>query len=169
MTVQPGVTVPWITGRMLTLKDCLSTLLASDGGGVPCWTGLWPGRDVAYDFCTDCDNGTCGMAWVRLDSMFPSSQFPSIDSQANQCRSPMAYRLVVGAVRCMPTVEEDGSLPDEGAILDATLAIHLDMIAMRRAIQCCFTSDEQIMLGAYEPIGPQGYCAGGQWMVTVAR
>lgn len=107
------------------------------------------------------------MGFVQLTQVFPSTQFPAIDNNVT-CAAPLAYSLIVGALRCLPVGDEDGSLPVEGEVLDAALAVHLDAMAMRSAIVCCFDRVRaDYVLGTYEALGPAGGCVGGQWSLTV--
>lgn len=159
--------LPWISTFMLDLRQCLCDALAERGAGPPCWCGIFPGQQVAWDFCGECHTGACGMGYLQLARVFPSTQFPSQDVLA-RCRSPLAYQINVGSLRCLPVADQDGSLPDEGAILDAALAVNLDMAAAHYAIECCIDKTSEHMVGQYEPLGPMGGCVGGQWMLTVA-
>lgn len=141
------------------LGDCVCAELATTGAGPLCWCGLAPGAAVAWDHCGDCDNDVCGIAWVRLDQMYPSTQFPTPIVEM-RCRSPLAYRIEVGAIRCMPVAVDGGSLPPE-RLAEVTIAQVADAAAMYRAMQCC--EAVRVAPEIYTPRGPQGGCVGGLW------
>jgi hypothetical protein len=107
------------------------------------------------------------MGFVRLDGMYTSSGFPLPDENPT-CRGPLAYSVEVGALRCLPVADEDGALPDEGALLDSALALTDDALALRQAIDCCFGGTLHAM-GEWSAVGPQGGCVGGSWSVIVGQ
>lgn len=159
--------MPWIGRVMLDLQTCLCNALLTHGGGQVCLCSVLAGSEVAYDYCAGCGGDTCGQAWVRLVSAFPSSALPDPDADA-RCTGPLAYALEVGVVRCAPLPAEDGTPPDAGEHLDSALQVAQDMQAMLRAMQCCFSRGVLHVVGEYTPVGPGGGCVGGTWSVTVA-
>lgn len=159
---------PKITLALMDLRDCLCSALCEIGAGPTCWCGIWHGELVSWDYCSECDRGACGMGWVRLFDAAPSETFPEATIDPN-CTMPLAYQIEVGAVRCYPTMDDDGSLPDEGAIGEAAMGMIADMEAMHEALRCC-TSEHitDFVLGNYLPLGPSGACAGGAWTAWIA-
>lgn len=148
------------------LTDCLCELLATEGGGPTCWCGYYPGAQVSWDNCGECSSGSCGMAYVVVERVFVSESLPLEAQIRNRtCATPLAVTLRVGALRCVPVADSDGSLPDEEAMLEAGLGIMADMGAIHKAIACCISGG---YVGGYMPLGPRGGCAGGEWTVTVA-
>jgi hypothetical protein len=150
---------------MYALADCLCEQLASTPGGSPCFCGVMPASLVPMDFCDCQTERACGMAWVRLDALYPSVQFPVQDLEA-LCGSPLAARLAVGVTRCLPTIDERGNPPDVAAQTMAVQVQMADMMAARRAIACCAAEYTRMILGLYTPIGPAGGCGGGFWTAT---
>lgn len=149
---------------LYALVDCLETELDATPGGPPCFVGVVPGANVAMDFC-DCDASGCGMGYVRLDTVYPSTQFPIQDTTA-RCTAPLAARVAVGVTRCLPTMDDSGNAP---TVLQQAQAVQnqmADMMAARRAIACCLDPAVPYMLGAYTPVGPYADCGGGFWLVT---
>jgi hypothetical protein len=146
------------------LTDCLCGLLATKGGGKTCWCGYLPGNDIAWDGCGECDEGGCGLGFITVNSVFPSSTLPNPDFGMT-CNAPLAATLTVGALRCIPIAEQE--MPDELDVIEAGLAIVADMAAIHEAIACCMGANEYV-IGQYVSLGPEGGCAGGQWTVTVA-
>lgn len=151
------------------LAGCLTNELASSGLGGQCFSGVVPGGSVAYDYCT-CGTGTAcgGMAWVRLGSFFPSTDFPIPDTRAT-CATKMAYRLEVGVVRCIPTLDSRGNPPTMDQQLRAFDLQMADMAAIRLAIACCMRDfeDTDYILENYTPIENQGGCGGGFFTVLI--
>lgn len=156
-------TVPVAINHVLNLVDCVCTALTNFGAGPTCWCGLYPGVEVAHDYCTDCGNDVCGMGYVRLALGSPYSTFPNpaID---DRCALPMMWAVEVGALRCMPS-SEDGSGLDEQTLAEVSLRTMLDSLALRDAIKCCTGSWG---LGPWTPVGPLGMCVGGYWQAFLA-
>lgn len=149
-----------------TLAACLCEELATSLGGVPCFCGVVPGRIVPMDFC-DCATTGCGMAWVRLDAMFPSRAFPTQTTDA-RCNDPLASRIELGVTRCLPGMDAQGNPPGVVEQSNAVAVQMADAMAMRRAIACCYgPNSKDYVLGTYQPVGPQGSCGGGTWTFTL--
>jgi hypothetical protein len=152
--------------KMLELVECLCAELAQTPGGNPCFCGVVPGSMAAMDFC-DCDAGAggCGMAWVRLDQIWPSNHFPAQSLRDINCSFGLAAHLEVGVTRCISGMDARGRPP--GVVQQAADVAKLmaDMAAVRRAILCCF-DPKRAALGVWRPLGPTGNCAGGIWYVT---
>lgn len=151
--------------RIDALMACVCELLATTGAGPACWCGFFPGAEVSWDYCGQCEGGTCGMAYIRIVEAYQSAAFPDPDDTVTRCQSPLAVQLAVGALRCMP-VEDDGSLPDPDAVMEASIGVIADMTAMWEAISCCDIGEYAV--GNYTPLGPQGGCVGGEWLMWVS-
>jgi len=150
--------------KLVDLATCLCNELADSGLPAPCFCGVMPGASVALDYATNCGDN-CGMAWVRAVSVFPSTNFPSLDTGFTRCNYPLAFTAEVGVIRCME-VPADGEPPSLASLLASAQLQLADMAAMRRAIVCCSTSGD-VVLGAYTPTGPQGGVVGGSWLVSL--
>lgn len=149
------------------LRLCLcSSLDEADAGG--CFCGLYPGPTVAADFCScDSTGGGCGMAWVRLMRIFPSTVFPTQDSTLNNCGGRLAAQVEVGIYRCQPTVENNGQM-DPVKLVAAAAQLTEDAMLMRKAIVCCAEQfkHRDFLLGQWQPAG-LGDCGGGTWSLFV--
>jgi hypothetical protein len=152
---------------MIELNACLCAEITSSGLPEPCVCELLPGGDVAFDYCTECDDGRCGQAWVRLVAAYPSQVLGEPDTTGN-CATRLSYTLEVGIIRCAPLPGNDGSPPSVDAQLSATRLQLADMQAMRRAIACCMGADvdRDYILEPYTPYPVLGGCVGGFWTVT---
>lgn len=153
--------LPTAVLRMAELVECLCQEVGAD----VCYCGPYFGGDTPFDYCSECDGGLCGQAWVRLVSVYPSATFPTQDLSGN-CTMPLAYEWEIGVARCAPTIGDDGSAPSRDENLEATVQQYTDMVAMRRAIACCFASqDIDYILGPYSPAPVLGGCLAGTWQV----
>lgn len=142
------------------LASCVCTEIAKSAAGPVCWCGVWPGEEVSWEFCGDCGNDACGMAWVRLNGIFPYDTFPAPVVDLG-CRRPLAYNIEVGALRCMPVSDNEGELPSSEQITMTSMETYADLAALYRALLCC--DFEAIAVEAWVPVGPQGGCVGGVW------
>lgn len=157
MTVLPPDFSPPFTPVLFALADCVCTELATTGGGPTCWCGLVPGALVSWEFCGECDGGKCGMGYVRVDGVVPYNVFPVAEIDLN-CARPLAIRVEVGALRCIPVAEE---LPSPETLAEVTAIQMMDIWALYRALMCCGAS--AVAAEAYVPVGPEGGCVGGFW------
>jgi hypothetical protein len=161
--IEPPIALP-IPGIIVALTDlieCVCGLLATEGAGEPCWCGIHPGAQVSWDYCSggECSSDMCGMAWVRPDLVFPYDSFPLPVVDPN-CRKPLAWRVEVGALRCMPQ-PSTGELLTPVESMAVTWGQILDARAIHKALQCC---DVSVTVEGYTPVGPQGGCVGGFWV-----
>lgn len=150
------------------LLDCVVETLAI--GGLPVRrAGLVPGRDVAWDDCCGDASGE-GQAWVALGEIRPQ---PSPNAGATQsCSWEYAADLLIGVMRCVPSLGQNGEIPAAGDLDDAASKLFRDASLVRSAILCCWVERARLdrgdwEIGRYTPLGPQGACAGGQTLVTV--
>jgi hypothetical protein len=156
------------------LRACFCDQLAQVSAPVGCCC-LWPGQEVAWDDCTP------GQAWVRVVQVYPlSNRFPIPDDGlgVGPCGSSGGWAVVLelGAIRCMPQPQSNGTLPRCQEYSDTARLVLADAHAMRRAVQCCdwrstctpnADLEEGLLFGAWQPVGPQGGCTGGVMSVTV--
>lgn len=148
-----------------SLVGCLCTELARSNLPPVCICSPMPGETIATDYVSE----EAGMAWVRLESAWPSTSFPSPSGSAT-CAAPIAYGLEVGAAFCAPNPTSGGEPPDFSAQFEATRVQLAAMAAVRRAIICCFpVNTKDVVLGLYIPMGPEGGVVGGSWSISVAE
>lgn len=141
-----------------------------DAGEALCFCGIEPATGVPIDV-GECGDGDCGAATVRLARVFPSTTFPEID-QAGVCATLLAAEIIVTVLRCVPVGQNDGSNPTAAEYAAWAIQQYADMIAMRRAINCCFASahsDVDYVLGEFTPLTPQGGIGGGQWRLLARQ
>ena len=162
MTVIDPIAPPSIIFQVTELADCLCGFLETEGGGRPCWCGVYPGAMVSWEYCGECSGGMCGMGYVRPAGIFPYSTFPLPEIDVN-CTSPLTWSVEIGALRCMPH-PPDGRVATPTEMMEVSIQTMLDARAMYKAVKCC-----EAIKGAavefYTPTGPEGGCVGGYWTV----
>lgn len=151
------------------LRACVcGSLEGTLGGAVECACLIVPGPLAIADWCSCKGSGGCGMAWVRVDRLYSSTnRFPSADSQVGACANVLAAVLEVGVYRCQPSPTGMGQPPVVHEQTQAALVQADDSMALARAILCCDAITKRAhVLGTYSPRGG-GACGGGAWTVTV--
>jgi hypothetical protein len=154
------------------LLACLVVRL--EQAGAPVCRAFWhPGATAPWDACGESGDGAEGQAWIAVPRVFPSDNFPTETANAHRC-IPMGYgvELVVGVLRCASTVDSSGQPPSSEAVSADALKVSRDRHAVLESIVCCLFGDDpdpgNYRLGAWEALGPDGGCVGGQWRVQVA-
>lgn len=158
-------------GFMESLSGCLCAELAEAGGPEVCFCGVIPGDAVDPSLAAPGRGCGGGMAWVRLDSGYPSTVFPEPDTRAAGCSTLLAGVFEIGVLRPI-TLGSERKLPTLEELVAATRLQFSDMSAMKRAIACCINgieADFVYVLGEYVPSGPEGGLLGGFWTVTIQQ
>lgn len=158
-----------ILGEVLTgLVSCLCERLADTPKGSPCFCSLVGGREAIADHCGCEADQKCGMAWVRLDRLYPYEGTVTTQARTPTCTSPLAAVIELGVYRCIPTVHADGAGPSVLEQTNQVLAQIGDAGALFAAIACCdAVTKRSHVLGTYVP-RDAGDCGGGVLPVTVA-
>lgn len=152
---------------MSALADCLCAQIESDGLPGVCFCGVVPGEAAAADYFGNC-KGVCGMAWVRLSSMYPATSVGVADISIGNCNKELGLELEVGIMRCFVLSDERGNPPSAEAIKEATSLQVLDAECMVRAVACCDAiSRRDFRLSLYQPLGPEGGVVGGIWSLSM--
>jgi hypothetical protein len=152
---------------LLDLASCVCAEFNKAGLPEFCFCGIVPGLAV-FDFCGEnCEEGTCGgMAWVSPRIITPSQEGAvGVSVSPRRCQTPMLdVGFEVGAVRCAPMPDSDGTPPSMAVQLEAARLQMADMAAIERALLCCFS--ETPALDTWVSIGPDGGCLGGVWAAS---
>jgi hypothetical protein len=132
----------------------------------PCIAAIMPGEQVPFDYCGD---GECGggQVWARCVSITPI-----VTAEAGTpCLTGMDMQVEVGMVGSAPWPERDHNnqiiLPTAGEHTAAAELQLEQMGVMFKVITCQRFDMGKAVVGAYTPIGPDGGCVGGAWLVTV--
>lgn len=155
--------------QMVALRDCLGSSLRKYGGPEVCSLSIRPGAGIPADWAGGCGDRN-GQAWVRLVSVYPSTAFPQ-PATAARVGAKLAFDVELGVLRQAIVWNEDDNgdgLPptDEQNEYMSELQT-LDMLAMHAALVCCLDDNPDMVLGLYEPLGPDGDMYGGTWSATV--
>lgn len=153
------------------LTGCLCDELIASGLEASCSCSLVPGVGPTLDFCDGtCEGGCPGEAWVRILSVYPSTNFPVQDNAAT-CASLLAFEVEVGVGRCLPTGQRDGSPPSPESLWETARLQLADMAAMRRAIACCFRGRDDVdyVLVRFDPSQGAGGCQVSTWQLVVQQ
>jgi hypothetical protein len=107
---------------------------------------------------------------VGVERLFAYNAFPAPAGPVN-CYPPLAVDLVVGVLRCAPTVNDQGEAPTCEALGESSARVYEDAYAVATGILCCLVPDHKLrpfVMGAQRPVGPAGGCAGTETRFTVA-
>jgi hypothetical protein len=156
------------------LRDCLCEQLSGGDPNVdypPCRCSIVVGEVAPDECCCRALPGgslCCGMAWVRCTGSYPSTVFPTPDGQAQHTIDSFAAILELGVLRCAPGPDDHGQPPTVDELEEVARQVHVDAKSMRMAVRCCFTANSRnVLLGAWQPVGPEGACVGGVLTITV--
>lgn len=127
------------------LEECLAQLQPN-----PARVVVVPGATPVWDACCD------GMLYSAMVGVQPKLR-------AAKCTGWTAT-IKVGVIRCCASLDDMGNPPTPHQISqDARLMLD-DMVALMRALAA---SECVEVLDGWEPLGPDGGCAGGEWTITV--
>lgn len=145
--------------------------LKMDADVRPALIGLRTGN--AMDLLLSMNDSECcrGIAWVRVDSVFPSvTNFPNPDLTSMQrCGiRQWAIRFEIGIARCAPTPPARRMATTDIWNISAD-QIYDDFAALDKTI-CCFADQYKWawVAGQWNPLPTSGGCMGGSIMLTVA-
>lgn len=153
---------------MTAMLSCLQSEFTARGLGPIAILGVLPGDAIAVKVGLNGEDD-CLQVWVRMVQAYVAPQFPQQETVKINLHSPMAYRLEVGAVRCVSVGSEDGEGPSIEEMFNETRKQMADMVALRQAICVCLrdVSKRDFQLDVYTPFPYQGGVAGGSWDVLV--
>lgn len=161
--VDPPIFINPITPWVFALSQCVCHELSTTGAGPTCWCGIYPGSLISWEYCGECGTDKCGMGYVRVAQGYPSDTFP-LATLDPTCRHPLVWTVEVGALRCLPVLEDGEILsPDDMNMLAAEQM--QDAHALYRALLCC--EAPSVSLQGWQPLGPEGGCVGGMWTAYI--
>lgn len=157
-----------LTELLSAVATCLCAQIQTDGSDLPCFCGVVAGDTAVGDYAGECDDGQCGMAWVRLTTAYPASGVGVVDTRVGNCSSELGIEFEVGILRCFP-VHEDGTPPTPAEMLEAAEQQHADLLTLHRAIYCCAAiPNKDAIVSTYQPTGPLGGLYGGTMSVMMS-
>ena len=158
-----------VFNRLGELAVCLCEQIQDPENGVPdvCFCGIVPGEQAIGNYAGDCKN-KCGMAWVRLVSLYPMASIGAIDQTPGNCGVGVGIDVEMGVFRCISIGDEQGNLPSPAELLEATQLQIADALIMRKAVLCCDAiPSKEAILANYTPVGPLGGLVGGTMQVSM--
>jgi len=85
---------------------------------------------------TPWDDCCAGQLYARIDRLFRSDRFPAEGLYTGQeCATPNAALIVVGLVRCYPSMDEGGNAPPAMDESSAALGLYDDAFLIWRTLQ----------------------------------
>lgn len=165
------MTLPYngIMARLEALAACLCAEIEDPANGVPgvCFCGVVPGDQPPAVYSGNCSDA-CGMAWVRLVTMYPATGVGIAESRPIRCDPALGVDVEVGMLRCMSVGDERGNLPSLEEQHDAVALQMADSMVMLKALLCCDAfGSEVVIVGQYQPVGPQGGLVGGVFVASM--
>lgn len=122
---------------------------------------LAPGEEVAHDDC--CEDS--GQLAARLVEIVP------VPPPGPNCGQGMARAVLgVSVIRCAHTLDGRGEPPTPSQMTGDALSMTGDAQAVLDAMACCarlVSGVQRLEVIRFDPIGPLGGCAGGEWQVRV--
>jgi hypothetical protein len=158
-----------ITDRLTALATCLCAAIEDPDSGVPgvCFCGIIPGNAIPVEYTGDC-NDKCGAAWVRLTTAYPANAVGVLNTQATACDSGMGIDVEIGILRCISVGDAQGNPPEPAELLAGAELAMDDLMLMWRAVLCCDAFDSRdVILGQYQPVGPEGGLVGGAFTLSM--
>jgi len=118
---------------------------------------LMPGAEVVWDNC-----GNRGQLWVRVVSITP--HYPSGNNSSalglNCGVAAWDATIAVGVLRCVATVDDRGRPPKASTMTKETNQILDDASAVGGVLM---TTEKVTEINVWNPLGPEGGLAGGEW------
>lgn len=155
--------------RLMTVLEELASCLCGalkDSGQSLCFCGIIHGEPVA-PLGGSCESA-CGMAWVRVISMYPAAAVGEPQVDVGNCAALLGAEVEVGILRCV-SIKPADEMPNEAEVLDDATKQVSDAMLMWRAITCCSAlGSKDYILRDYLPMGPMGGYGGGSWQMSLA-
>lgn len=166
------MTLPYnpITARLEAIAACLCAEIEDPENGVPkvCFCGLVPGEIPPAVYSGNCEVA-CGMAWVRLVTLYPATGIGIASTEPVRCDVPLGIDVEVGMLRCMSVGDERGNLPSDLEQHEAVALQMADAMVMLKALLCCDAIPSgDVIIGQYQTLGPEGGLVGGFFTLSMA-
>lgn len=157
----------------LNLADALLACLRQkleDNPNPPARFCLRVGQEVRQDLSLYEDECCEGLAYVKVNQVYPSPNFPELYESNVDCGISWAVDLEMGVFRCAPMGTETAVATCEEWAAAAN-QVGYDSAAMRAATACFrgtleFGQDQVVR--PWLPLSSEGGCVGGTQIVTVA-
>lgn len=162
--------VPAELDLAVSLLECLRITLTANPNP-PARFCLRVGEEVRQDLSLFEDECCDGLAYVKVNQVFPSTTFPEVqENPANCAIDYWGVDLEMGVFRCSPSGDlEELATCEQWS--EAAYQVHYDGEAMRRAVACfrdALDPGDEIVVRPWLPLGTGGGCTGGTQIVTAA-
>jgi hypothetical protein len=120
---------------------------------------VYPGAEVAWDSCCE------GQLWGRVVSIQPHTGANTGRSAAPPCGVLWwNVTVAVGILRCIATLNDAGEAPRPAALAADGVQMLADLTVIQQVL---LWHDSVAAMIAWNPLGSQGGCGGGEWQATV--
>ena len=110
----------------------------------------------------------CSQAWVRIAGAYPSTVTGQPDARPGACGPLLGLSLEFGIMRCWTPPDEDEE-PSTEELETAMAEIAADIETLKATILCCDALEsEDVLMGRWTPMGPEGPDVGGYWTLEVS-
>jgi hypothetical protein len=172
LTVDPAALVDSnpLYDRVTDLAACLCSAIQNPANGVPdvCFCGIVPGEAVTALYTGGNCKDKCGMAWVRVVSIYPMTQVGAPDLTPGNCGAGVGADVELGIFRCISIGDETGAPTTPAELLAAAQLQIADSLVMQQAVYCCAAiPPKEVIMSAYTPLGPAGGLVGGTWALSM--
>lgn len=146
--------------------------------GCPCTSCKVAGASFTYDCPEGSSECAGGQLTVRANRLFPSTNFPSQDLNADGCApSTIVAEIVVLLLRCKPVTAEGDEVCPPTCEQEAAAARvqHIDMLTLFRAATCCVPTQglpgarrrRRVAISGHRAVGPDELCVGSELTLLV--
>lgn len=151
---------------LIGLLDCACTALNASNSNCkcPCRKFINVG-ETAWDQC--CPDG---QLWANIERIFTYKTFPIAAANVEGCQTPLAADVVIGLIRCAPTMNTNGEAPTPDQLTNAAIEFYADAQAIYQGLICCLVPTrrcQEFAMGAQRFIGPRGGCVGVETRLTI--
>lgn len=168
-TVKPET----LSSILANLLGCVEAMYDHYDVAAPKRVFINPGIEVPWDNCCEDE----GQLWARVTQRVPTATgrtaYPAPATSGSNCPPGIwATTIGVGALRCAHTVNDNGDPPSAGEMTLDAVDMLQDAAVIEHAVTCCFNNSpalHRLNLTGWTPLGPEGGCVGGEWLMTIAH
>jgi hypothetical protein len=151
---------------LIGLLDCVCTALNASTSlcKCPCRKFINVGETVWDQCCPD------GQLWASIERIFTYKTFPIAASNPEGCQTPLAADVVIGLIRCAPTMGNNGEAPTPDELTNAAIEFYADAQTVYQGLICCLIPTrkcQEFAMGQQRFIGPRGGCVGVETRLTI--
>lgn len=160
---------PELDTALTTLVDCVTAALAEADRAV-CDSGTTvgpprPGQCCACDCGSGCNHN--GQVSGNLERVYPADgTLLEQVTRLEDCRPGVTVAdFTIVVIRCYPTMDEQGNMPELDATTEAATDLHTDLGIVWNALKCC--GSKIVFRESAVDADPEGGCSAFAVRVTV--